>query len=213
MIQAQGYAAQQAKSPLHQYSFERRDPRNHDVVVDIQYCGICHTDVHQVNDEWGDSIFPMVPGHEIVGIVTKVGANVSRYKLGDRVGVGCLVDSCRKCNPCKNGLEQYCIEGPTMTYNGIERDGRTRTQGGYSNKIVVDENYVLHIPDNLPMDCASTTSLRRYYHVFSSSTLECRSWEESWHNRSGWIRSHGSQDRTCAGRRSQCANSLYKKTR
>ena len=139
MIQAQGYAAQQAKSPLHQYSFERRDPRNHDVVVDIQYCGICHTDVHQVNDEWGDSIFPMVPGHEIVGIVTKVGANVSRYKLGDRVGVGCLVDSCRKCSPCKNGLEQYCIEGPTMTYNGIERDGRTRTQGGYSNKIVVDE--------------------------------------------------------------------------
>jgi uncharacterized zinc-type alcohol dehydrogenase-like protein len=155
MIQTQGYAAQQAKSPLHQYFFERRDPRNHDVVIDIQYCGICHTDVHQVNDEWGGSIFPMVPGHEIVGIVTKVGANVSRYKLGDRVGVGCLVDSCRKCGPCKNGLEQYCIEGPTMTYNGIERDGRTRTQGGYSNKIVVDENYVLHIPDNLPMDCAA----------------------------------------------------------
>jgi alcohol dehydrogenase (NADP+) len=155
MIQAQGYAAQQAKSPLHQYFFERRDPRNHDVVIDIQYCGICHTDVHQVNDEWGGSIFPMVPGHEIVGIVTKVGANVSRYKLGDRVGVGCLVDSCRNCGPCKNGLEQYCIEGPTMTYNGIERDGRTRTQGGYSNKIVVDENYVLHIPDNLPMDCAA----------------------------------------------------------
>jgi uncharacterized zinc-type alcohol dehydrogenase-like protein len=155
MIQAQGYAAQQAKSPLHQYFFERRDPRNHDVVIDIQYCGICHTDVHQVNDEWGGSIFPMVPGHEIVGIVTKVGANVSRYKLGDRVGVGCLVDSCRKCGPCKNGLEQYCIEGPTMTYNGIERDGQTRTQGGYSNKIVVDENYVLHIPDNLPMDCAA----------------------------------------------------------
>lgn len=155
MIQTQGYAAQQAKSPLHQYFFERRDPRNHDVVIDIQYCGICHTDVHQVNDEWGGSIFPMVPGHEIVGIVTKVGANVSRYKLGDRVGVGCLVDSCRKCGPCKNGLEQYCIEGPTMTYNGIERDGRTRTQGGYSNKIVVDENYVLHISDNLPMDCAA----------------------------------------------------------
>jgi alcohol dehydrogenase (NADP+) len=157
MIQAQGYAAQQAKAPLRQYSFERRDPRNHDVVVDIQYCGICHTDVHQVNDEWGGSIFPMVPGHEIVGIVTKVGAKVSRYKLGDRVGVGCLVDSCRQCSHCVNGLGQYCIEGPTMTYNGIERDGqtRTRTQGGYSNKIVVDENYVLRIPDNLPMDCAA----------------------------------------------------------
>lgn len=155
MIPVYGYAAQQAKAPLSQYSFERRDPRNHDIVVDIQYCGICHTDVHQVNDEWGGSIFPMVPGHEIVGIVTKVGANVSRYKLGDRVGVGCLVDSCRNCNPCINGLEQYCIEGPTMTYNGIERDGQTRTQGGYSNKIVVDENYVLRIPDNLPMDRAA----------------------------------------------------------
>src|SRR5512145_135586 len=128
MIQAQRYAAQHAKAPLRQYSFER-DPRNHDVVVDIQYCGICHTDIHQVNDEWRGSIFPMVPGHEIVGIVTKVGANVSRYKLGDRVGVGCLVDSCRKCSPCINDLEQYCIERPTMTYNGIERDGQTRTQG------------------------------------------------------------------------------------
>jgi alcohol dehydrogenase (NADP+) len=112
----------------------------------------------------------MVPGHEIVGIVTKVGANVSRYKLGDRVGVGCLVDSCRKCSPCKNGLEQYCIEGPTMTYNGIERDGRTRTQGGYSNKIVVDENYVLHIPDNLPMDCAAPllcAGITMFYHKLS----------------------------------------------
>jgi uncharacterized zinc-type alcohol dehydrogenase-like protein len=155
MIQTNGYAAHQAKAPLRQFSFERRDPRNHDVVIDIQYCGICHTDVHQVNDEWGGSTFPMVPGHEIVGIVTKVGANVSRYKSGDRVGVGCLVDSCRKCSPCMKGLEQYCIEGPIMTYNGIERDGRTRTQGGYSNKIVVDENYVLHIPDNLPLDSAA----------------------------------------------------------
>ena len=148
----------------------REDPRNHDVVIDIQYCGICHTDVHQVNDEWGGSIFPMVPGHEIVGIVTKVGANVSRYKLGDRVGVGCLVDSCRKCGPCKNGLEQYCIEGPTMTYNGIERDGRTRTQRGYSHKIVVDEKYVLHIPDNLPMDCAAPllcAGITMFYHKLS----------------------------------------------
>jgi alcohol dehydrogenase (NADP+) len=179
MIQAQGYAAQQAKAPLRQYSFERRDPRNYDVVVDIQYCGICHTDVHQVNDEWGGSIFPMVPGHEIVGIVTKVSAKVSRYKLGDRVGVGCLVDSCRQCSHCLNGLEQYCIEGQTMTYNGIERDGQTRTQGGYSNKIVVDENYVLRIPDN----------------------------------RSRWVRSHESQDRTCIRRRSQCAKSLNKKAR
>jgi len=144
----------------------------------------------------------MVPGHEIVGIVTKVGANVSRYKLGDRVGVGCLVNSCRKCNPCINGLEQYCIERPTMTYNGIERDGQTRTQGGYSNKIVVDENYVLRIPDNLPMDraapllCAGIT-------MFLLSFMESGSWKESWRSWSRWIRSHGSQDRTCIRHRSQ----------
>ena len=155
MIQTKGYAAHQAKAPLRQISFERRDPRSHDIVIDIQYCGICHADVHQVNDEWGGSIFPMVPGHEIVGIVTKVGANVSSYNLGDRVDIGCLVDSCRECSPCMKGLEQYCMEGPTMTYNGIESDGQTRTQGGYSNKIVVDENYVLQIPDNLPLDSAA----------------------------------------------------------
>jgi uncharacterized zinc-type alcohol dehydrogenase-like protein len=148
-----GYAAQQAKAPLSQYSFERREPGDYDVVIDIRYCGICHTDIHQVNDEWGGrSTYPMVPGHEITGMVTEVGPKVTRYKVGDRVGVGCFVDSCRKCGPCLGGLEQYCVEGPTLTYNGVERDGQTRTQGGYSNKIVADENYVLQIPDNLPMD-------------------------------------------------------------
>jgi uncharacterized zinc-type alcohol dehydrogenase-like protein len=150
-----GYAAQQAKAPLKPYSFERRKPRDNDVVVDIQYCGICHSDIHQVNDEWGGSTYPMVPGHEIVGIVKEVGTNVTHYKTGERVGVGCFVDSCRKCDPCLEGLEQYCIEGPSLTYNGVERDGQTRTQGGYSNKIVVDENYVLRIPDNLQMDHAA----------------------------------------------------------
>lgn len=150
-----GYAAQQAKAPLKPYSFERRKPHDNDVVVDIQYCGICHSDIHQVNDEWGGSTYPMVPGHEIVGIVKEVGPNVTHYKTGERVGVGCFVDSCRKCGPCLEGLEQYCIEGPSLTYNGVERDGQTRTQGGYSNKIVVDENYVLRIPDNLQMDHAA----------------------------------------------------------
>lgn len=154
-MKVHGYAAQQAKAPLSQYSFERRDARDNDVVIDIQYCGICHTDIHQVNDEWGGSTYPMVPGHEIVGIVKEVGPKVTRYTVGDRVGVGCFVDSCRKCDPCLKGLEQYCIEGPVLTYNGVERDGQTRTQGGYSNKIVVDENYVLRIPDNLPMDRAA----------------------------------------------------------
>ncbi len=154
-MKALGYAAHQAKAPLNQYSFERREPGNNDVVIDIKYCGICHSDIHQVNDEWGISTYPMVPGHEITGIVTEVGQHVARYKEGDRVGVGCFVDSCRKCGPCLKGLEQYCVEGPNLTYNGVERDRKTRTQGGYSNKIVVDENYVLRMPEKIPMDRAA----------------------------------------------------------
>jgi uncharacterized zinc-type alcohol dehydrogenase-like protein len=152
MIQVDGYAAQQAKAPLAPYSFARREPRDYDVVIDIQYCGVCHTDIHQVRNEWGASTFPMVPGHEIAGIVTGVGAKATRYKMGDRVAVGCFVDSCRKCSPCRRGLEQYCVEGPTLTYNSVERDGQIRTQGGYSEKIVVDENYVLRLPDNISLD-------------------------------------------------------------
>ena len=155
MIKVSGYAAKQAKAPLTQYSFERREPRDHDVVIDIEFSGICHSDIHQVNNGWGASTYPMVPGHEIAGIVTAVGTQVTRYKAGDRVGVGNFVDSCRKCRPCLQGLEQYCVEGATWTYNAVERDGKTPTQGGYSNKIVVDENYVLRIPDNLPMDGAA----------------------------------------------------------
>ena len=155
IIPVVGYAARQAKGPLIPYPFERREPREHDVVIDIQYCGICHSDIHQVKDEWGGSTFPLVPGHEIAGIVSQVGAKASRYKVGDKVGVGCFVDSCRKCSPCHRGLEQYCVEGCTLTYNGIERDGKTPTQGGYSNKIVVDEDYVLRIPDKLPLDRAA----------------------------------------------------------
>lgn len=157
-----GYAAQYVKAPLAPFSFKRREPREHDIVIDIQYCGICHSDIHQVNNEWGDggSIFPMVPGHEITGVVSQVGTKVTRYKEGDRVGVGCFVDSCRKCNPCNKGLEQYCLEGATLTYNDIEMEDnsdekKTSTQGGYSNKIVVDEKYVLRIPDNLPLDRAA----------------------------------------------------------
>ncbi|MGB9003486.1 MAG: NAD(P)-dependent alcohol dehydrogenase [Nitrosotalea sp.] len=153
-IKVHGYAAQQAKTSLGPYSFERREPSDYDVIIDIGYCGICHTDIHQVGDEWGGSKFPMVPGHEITGTVSQVGPKVTRYKAGDRVGVGCFVNSCRKCEPCRKNLEQYCTEGMTTTYNGTEKDG-TPTQGGYSNKIVVDENYVLSIPDNLPLDKAA----------------------------------------------------------
>jgi len=155
-----GYAAQQPKTPLSQFEFERREPRDFDVVIDIQYCGICHSDIHQVNNEWegANAFFPMVPGHEITGIVSDIGAKVTHYKKGNKVAVGCMVDSCRKCNPCINSLEQYCVGGgPVLTYNDEENiDGKKMTtQGGYSNKIVVDENYVLSVPQGLPPDKAA----------------------------------------------------------
>jgi uncharacterized zinc-type alcohol dehydrogenase-like protein len=157
MIQVNGYAAKQAKTPLTPYSFERREPRAHDIVIDIKYSGICHSDIHQVNNEWGTSTFPMVPGHEIVGFVSQIGSEVTRFKVGDRAAVGNFVDSCRECISCRNGLEQYCLKGATWTYNGFERENgkTTPTQGGYSDKIVVDENYVFSVPENLRMDGAA----------------------------------------------------------
>ena len=155
MIKAKGIAATSAKSTLAPFSFERRDAKENDVVIDIKYCGICHSDIHQVKSEWGDAIYPMVPGHEIAGIVREVGAKVTKYKVGDRVGVGCFVDSCRTCASCRDDLNQYCLEGMTGTYNAYERDGKTPTQGGYSDIIVVDENYVLQIPDSIPLDKAA----------------------------------------------------------
>jgi uncharacterized zinc-type alcohol dehydrogenase-like protein len=149
-----GYAALTAKAQLAPLSFERRKPREHDVLIDIEYCGICHSDIHQARDEWGEAIFPMVPGHEIAGTVKAAGAKVSKFKVGDRVGVGCFVDSCRTCPECRRGLEQYCSVRTSWTYNGREKD-ETPTYGGYSEKIVVDENYVLRMPENLPLDgCA-----------------------------------------------------------
>ena len=155
MIPTKGYAVQDAVSPLAPFGFDRRDPGAHDVLIDIKYCGICHSDIHQARSGWGPSLYPMVPGHEIAGIVAKVGAGVTRYNVGDRVGVGCFVESCRTCEPCKTGLDQYCEGGVTFTYNGKERDGVTLTQGGYSERIVVNQDYVLRIPDSLPLDAAA----------------------------------------------------------
>jgi len=155
MIEVRAYAALKAKAPLIPFSFQRREVGPNDVLIEIRYSGICHSDIHQARDEWGGSVFPMVPGHEIAGVVTKVGAHVSRYRVGDSVGVGCFVDSCRTCPSCKEGLEQYCEQGMTSTYNGVERDGKTRTQGGYSTQIVVNEDYVLRIPKSLPLDKAA----------------------------------------------------------
>jgi len=163
MSNAKGYAAQNATTPLGPFKFERREPRPHDVEIEILYCGVCHSDIHQARNEWGGSIFPMVPGHEIVGRVTRVGAHVKKFKAGDLAGVGCLVDSCRTCPSCEQGLEQYCENGMVGTYNGKEKDGAV-TYGGYSDKIVTDEQYVLKVSEKLslervaPLLCAGITT-------------------------------------------------------
>ena len=148
-----GYAAATLGAPLAPFSFERREPRADDVVIDIKYCGICHSDIHQVRDEWGGSIFPMVPGHEIAGVISSIGSAVTKFKVGDHAGVGCFVDSCRNCGACDADIEHYCPK-LVATYNGREHDG-TPTYGGYSDRIVVNENYVLRIPDSLPLDAAA----------------------------------------------------------
>ncbi|TCJ17790.1 NAD(P)-dependent alcohol dehydrogenase [Flaviaesturariibacter flavus] len=158
------YAAYDAASPLRDFELERRAPGPHDVQIEILYCGVCHSDIHQVRNEWGGSIYPMVPGHEIVGRVTAVGAHVKKFKVGDLAGVGCLVDSCRECPKCREGLEQYCENGSVGTYNAYERDGKTVTYGGYSKQIVTTEDFVLKVSEKLdlkavaPLLCAGVTT-------------------------------------------------------
>jgi alcohol dehydrogenase (NADP+) len=149
------YAATSATAPLTKTTIARREPGPHDVAFDIKFAGICHSDIHTVKAEWGQPNYPVVPGHEIAGVVTAVGSEVTAYKVGDRVGVGCFVDSCRECENCRAGLEQYCTgSGMVGTYNAVGRDGQP-TYGGYSQSIVVDENYVLRIPDRIPLDKAA----------------------------------------------------------
>ncbi len=149
------YAVTRAKAPLKPFLIQRREPGSHDVLIKILYCGVCHSDIHQARDEWANAAFPMVPGHEIAGKVIQVGSRVKKFKAGDAVGVGCFVDSCRKCEACKAGLEQYCAKGPSFTYNSYEQDGKTPTFGGYSAQITVDENYVLRIPSSIPLERAA----------------------------------------------------------
>jgi uncharacterized zinc-type alcohol dehydrogenase-like protein len=151
MLPTRGYAAKSPTSLLEPFNFERREPGPHDVLVEILYCGVCHSDIHQARDEWGGSIFPMVPGHEIVGRVARVGSQVARFKVGELAAVGTFVDSCRVCESCKEGLEQYCAKQASWTYNGTEQDKKTLTYGGYSSHIVVDEQYTFKISPKLPL--------------------------------------------------------------
>lgn len=163
-MKVDGYAAQSAKSDLAPHRFERRDPRADDVVIKILYCGVCHTDLHAARNDWGWSRYPVVPGHEIVGRVESVGKDVTKFKAGDNVAVGCLVDSCRTCHSCEHGLEQYCEQGSTPTYGGVDRHDHSPTYGGYSDKIVVSDRFVLKVPEGMdlkgaaPLLCAGITT-------------------------------------------------------
>lgn len=164
------YAAASATDRVAPFTIRRREPGPHDVLIDILFCGVCHSDIHQARNEWANSVYPMVPGHEIVGKVIGIGNKVTKWKNGDTVGVGCFVDSCRECKPCRAGDEQYCERGMAPTYNGYERDGKTPTYGGYSARITVDENYVLQIPKGLslegaaPLLCAGITTYSPFKH-------------------------------------------------
>jgi uncharacterized zinc-type alcohol dehydrogenase-like protein len=164
MLTARAYAAHAASAPLTPFQVTRRAVGEHDVLIEIAFCGICHSDIHQVRNEWGESTYPMVPGHEIVGRVTRVGSRVEKFRVGDLAAVGCMVDSCRTCESCRRDLEQFCERGAAFTYNSTEMDGRTPTYGGYSSHIVVDEKFTLRIPDGLdpagaaPLLCAGITT-------------------------------------------------------
>ena len=178
-IATRGYAAQSPTTPVAPFSFARRDPRADDVLIDILYCGVCHTDIHQARNEWGRSNYPMVPGHEIIGRVAGVGSAVKDFKAGDMVGVGCMVDSCQSCASCADGLEQYCEKGATFTYNGVDRHDKQVTQGGYSERIVVSRKFVVRVPANLdiksaaPLLCAGITvsSPLRHWQVGKGSKI------------------------------------------
>ncbi len=163
-MKAHAYAVVSEGRPLEPYVIERRDPRPFDVAIDVLYCGICHSDVHQARGEWNNSTYPMVPGHEILGRVTRVGERVTRHRVGDLVGVGCMVDSCRECSPCRDHHEQFCEKDCAWTYNGTEMDRTTPTYGGYSTHVVVNEAFVLRVPESLdpagaaPLLCAGITT-------------------------------------------------------
>jgi uncharacterized zinc-type alcohol dehydrogenase-like protein len=164
MLPTKAYAALNEKTPLAPFEFDRRNVGDNDILIEILYCGVCHSDIHQARGEWGNSIYPMVPGHEIVGRIAKVGSKVSLHKVGDLAGVGCFVDSCRKCQSCSSGEEQYCQGHVSFTYNGTEQDMKTPTHGGYSSQIVVDQKYALKISPSLdlkavaPLLCAGITT-------------------------------------------------------
>ncbi len=220
MAIAKGYAATDASKPLTPFTFERREPNEDDVVIAIKFAGICHSDIHQARNEWGNSRYPMVPGHEIAGIVSAVGSKVTKYKVGDRVGVGCFVNSCTTCATRDLDLEHY-MPGLVQTYNDVEADGTTPTYGGYSDSVVVKEGYVLSIPENLPLDAAASATLRWHHALLAAAPLgrpvparklRSSAWAVSatWASRSPmrWVQTSPFSARRCRRRRMACASAL-----
>jgi alcohol dehydrogenase (NADP+) len=167
--EARSFAALSATTPLEPFTFPRRAVGLNDVRIDIKYCGVCSSDLHKVGNEWKNSKYPMVPGHEIVGVVVAVGSDVTKFKVGDAVGVGCLVDSCLSCETCSSGLEQFCEKGALLTYNAVDKEGVV-TKGGYSDHIVVRQEFVVRIPENLP------TAVRRHHLVQPPASLAGAAW-------------------------------------
>jgi len=178
-MKSRGLAVESATSPLKTFEFDRRPLGTHDVGLDVKYAGICHSDIHTARGEWGSVHYPLVPGHEIAGVVTAIGSAVTKFNIGDLIGVGVFVDSCRTCANCLSGLEQYCLEGMTGTYNSMERDGLNQTRGGYSDTFVINEDYAVHIPSSLPLEgvapllCAGITlySPIKHFNVGPSSKV------------------------------------------
>ena len=179
MTHSHGYAALSAKAALVPFKFERRDPGSHDVKLDILYCGICHSDLFFVDNDWGMSVYPMVPGHEIVGRVVALGKDVKKFKVGDIAAIGCIVDSCRRCEPCTHDQEHMCAEHPTPTYAGFERGRGLPTFGGYSNNYVADEAYVVRVPRGLDPARAAPLDVRRHHDLFAAPSLEGGAGHES----------------------------------
>ena len=189
-----------AGAPFERSTIQLRDVGPNDVQIDIAFAGICHSDIHQAREEWGKAIFPMVPGHEIAGIVTEVGDAVTKHKVGDRVGIGCFVDSCRECENCLAGEEQFCVKGNVATYNGRQYSGED-TYGGYSKQIVADENYVLSHSRGHLARRGRAPALRRHHHLLAAEALGRRPRQEGRRRRNGRARPHGRQDRSRPGRR------------
>ena len=184
MLKIKAYAAQNATSPLAPFPIVRRPPGPKDVEIDIHYCGVCHTDIHQARNEWHGTTYPCVPGHEIVGVVTSVGSSVRGFKVGDKAAIGCMVGACGHCASCKDGEEQFCDQGPTWTYNSEDKISGGTTFGGYSEGIVVDEAFVLSL-------CPSP--LRRNHHLLTAPSLERQIWAKGRCRRTGWLRPYGHQ--------------------